>query len=89
MLAAQAGNPGSLSTETLLWSLRDRLAPCARVLGRGYATEAAQAALAHGHGHGPLDVPEIIAFTVPDNVPSRRVMEACATIPLTTSTIPP
>jgi RimJ/RimL family protein N-acetyltransferase len=41
--------------------------------GKGYATEAARAALAHGFG--PLRLAEIIAFTVPTNVRSRAVME--------------
>ncbi len=40
---------------------------------RGYATEAARAVLAYGFG--PLDLDEIVAFTVPHNLPSRRVME--------------
>lgn len=42
--------------------------------GQGFASEAARAAL--GAGFGPLGLEEIIAFTVVDNVPSRRVMEA-------------
>jgi RimJ/RimL family protein N-acetyltransferase len=41
--------------------------------GRGYATEGASAALAYGFGHLGLD--EIVSFTVPANLPSRRVME--------------
>ncbi len=41
--------------------------------GRGYATEAARAALAHGFG--PLALPEVVAFAVPGNRASRRVME--------------
>lgn len=41
--------------------------------GRGYATEAAQAALAHGFG--PLGLGEIVSFTVPANLRSRAVME--------------
>jgi RimJ/RimL family protein N-acetyltransferase len=40
---------------------------------KGYATEAAQAALAHGFT--VLGLSEIVAFTVPANTPSRRVME--------------
>jgi RimJ/RimL family protein N-acetyltransferase len=40
--------------------------------GQGYATEAAQAALADGFQHG-LD--EIIAFTTPTNVRSKAVMQ--------------
>ena len=39
---------------------------------RGFATEAAHAVLAHGFG--PLAFDEIVAITVPDNHPSRRVM---------------
>ncbi len=41
--------------------------------GRGYATEAAAACLAHGLE--TLILPEIVSFTVPDNTRSRRVME--------------
>lgn len=41
--------------------------------GRGYATEAARAALEHGFG--ALALPEIVAFAVPGNTASRRVME--------------
>jgi RimJ/RimL family protein N-acetyltransferase len=41
--------------------------------GRGYATEAASAALAFGFDRLGLD--EIVSFTVPANLPSRRVME--------------
>ncbi len=41
--------------------------------GHGYATEAARAALAHAFG--PLGLPEIVAFAVPGNMASRRVME--------------
>ena len=40
--------------------------------GHGYATEAAAAALAFGFGDRALE--EIVAFTVPANIPSRRVM---------------
>ena len=40
--------------------------------GHGYATEAASAALAFGFGDRAFE--EIVAFTVPANVPSRRVM---------------
>jgi ribosomal-protein-alanine N-acetyltransferase len=40
---------------------------------RGYATEAARAVLAHGFEEMGLD--EIVSFTVPHNLPSRRVME--------------
>ena len=40
--------------------------------GHGYATEAATAALAFGFGDRALE--EIVAFTVPTNIPSRRVM---------------
>ncbi|MCG8584621.1 MAG: GNAT family N-acetyltransferase, partial [Pirellulales bacterium] len=41
--------------------------------GKGYATEAARAALEYGFEQ--LGLEEIVAFTVPDNRPSRRVME--------------
>ena len=41
--------------------------------GQGYATEAARAAIAHGFG--PLALPEIVAYAVAGNAPSRRVME--------------
>ncbi len=40
--------------------------------GRGLATEAARASLAHAFG--PLGLDEVVAFTVPGNAPSRRVM---------------
>ena len=40
--------------------------------GHGYATEAATAALAFGFVDRALE--EIVAFTVPANIPSRRVM---------------
>lgn len=41
--------------------------------GHGYATEAARATL--GVAFGELSLPEVVAFTVPANVRSRRVME--------------
>lgn len=41
--------------------------------GRGFASEGARAALAHGVGTLGLD--EIVSFTVPANTRSRRVME--------------
>lgn len=41
--------------------------------GRGYATEAAPAAL--DYGFGELGLTEIVAVTVPANLRSRRVME--------------
>jgi RimJ/RimL family protein N-acetyltransferase len=40
--------------------------------GQGYALEAARAALAHGFS---LDLPEIVAFTIPPNTRSWRLME--------------
>ena len=40
--------------------------------GHGYATEAATAVLAFGFGDCALE--EIVSFTVPANIPSRRVM---------------
>jgi ribosomal-protein-alanine N-acetyltransferase len=48
-----------------------RLAPAH--WGKGYATEAARAALAHGFG--ALGLGEIVAFTIPANTPSRAVMQ--------------
>lgn len=41
--------------------------------GQGYAGETARACLAHGFG--PLDLEEIVSFTVPANLRSRAVME--------------
>ena len=41
--------------------------------GHGYATEAAQRAIRFGFDE--LNLGEIVSFTVPDNVRSRRVME--------------
>lgn len=41
--------------------------------GRGYAVEGARAVLAHAFG--ALDLGEVVSFTVPANVRSRRVME--------------
>jgi RimJ/RimL family protein N-acetyltransferase len=41
--------------------------------GRGYATEAARAALADGFTRGGLK--EVVSFTIPINLPSIRVME--------------
>jgi len=41
--------------------------------GRGYATEAARAALRYGFG--TLGLAEVVSFTVPANARSRRVME--------------
>jgi RimJ/RimL family protein N-acetyltransferase len=41
--------------------------------GNGYATEGARAAMAFGFG--ALGLREIVSFTVPDNLRSRRVME--------------
>jgi RimJ/RimL family protein N-acetyltransferase len=41
--------------------------------GKGYATEAARAVLAHGFDR--LGLPEIVAFTTVANARSRRVME--------------
>ena len=58
-----------------------RFTPCVEVgwrlasvtWGRGYATEAARAALDFGFGEHGLD--EIVSFTTIENVRSRRVME--------------
>lgn len=41
--------------------------------GKGYATEAARAVVAHAFG--PLGLDSLVSFTVVDNIPSRRVME--------------
>jgi ribosomal-protein-alanine N-acetyltransferase len=41
--------------------------------GKGYATEAATAVLAHGFD--ALDLDEVVSFTLPHNSASRRVME--------------
>jgi ribosomal-protein-alanine N-acetyltransferase len=41
--------------------------------GRGFATEGARAVLALAFGE--LGLEEVVSFTVPGNVPSRRVME--------------
>lgn len=41
--------------------------------GKGYAPEAARAAMRHGFDHGGLE--EIVSYTVEDNAASRRVME--------------
>ena len=41
--------------------------------GRGYATEAGRAVL--DHAFRTLKLSEIVSFTVPDNIRSRRVME--------------
>jgi RimJ/RimL family protein N-acetyltransferase len=41
--------------------------------GKGYAVEAARAALAYAFD--TLELPEIVSFTVPANLRSRRVME--------------
>lgn len=41
--------------------------------GRGYATEAAAACLAHAFG--PLGLAEVVAMAVPGNAPSHRVMD--------------
>ena len=48
-----------------------RLAPAH--WGKGYATEAARAALVHGFG--ALGLAEIVAFTIPANLPSQAVMQ--------------
>jgi RimJ/RimL family protein N-acetyltransferase len=45
----------------------------AKYWNRGYASEAAQASLKFGFETLPLE--EIVSFTVPGNLPSRRVME--------------
>lgn len=45
-----------------------------RFAGRGYAREAAAAALAHALG--PLGLERVVAITSPENAGSRRVLEA-------------
>jgi ribosomal-protein-alanine N-acetyltransferase len=44
--------------------------------GRGLATECARASI--DAAFGPLGLGEVIAYTLPDNWASRRVMEKCA-----------
>lgn len=41
--------------------------------GEGFATELGVASVAHAFG--PLTLPDVVSFTLPDNVASRRVME--------------
>ncbi len=41
--------------------------------GRGYAPEGAAAAL--DHAFGPLGMDEVVSMTIPDNLPSQRVMQ--------------
>ena len=41
--------------------------------GKGYATEGAKAALEYAFKH--LKLPQVVAFSVSDNLKSRRVME--------------
>src|SRR5689334_4333974 len=41
--------------------------------GRGFATEAARAAVADGFER--IGLQEVVSFTIPANLPSRRVME--------------
>jgi RimJ/RimL family protein N-acetyltransferase len=47
----------------------------AEAWGHGYATEAARASLRHGFEAVTPRLDEIVAFTVPGNVRSRRVMD--------------
>jgi RimJ/RimL family protein N-acetyltransferase len=42
---------------------------------RGYATEIGRKVT--GLGLGPLDLASVVAYTLPDNLPSRRVLEKC------------
>ncbi len=51
----------------------NRLAPEADCLGKGYAGEAAREWLRFGFE--TIGLEEIVAFTIPDNLPSQRVME--------------
>ena len=41
--------------------------------GQGLGTEMARAAVANAFG--PLALPEVVAFSLPDNIASRRIME--------------
>jgi RimJ/RimL family protein N-acetyltransferase len=41
--------------------------------GRGLGTEIGRAAVDHAFAR--LGLPDVVAFTLPDNLPSRRVME--------------
>lgn len=47
--------------------------------GLGYATEAAGAAIVDGFAR--VGLRRILAFTLPENVPSQRVMERCGMTP--------
>jgi RimJ/RimL family protein N-acetyltransferase len=71
----QAGCIGFVGIQRLAFMPKDEIGwRLARAFwGRGYATEAARAALADGFGRLGLD--EIISITVPANKRSRRVME--------------
>jgi RimJ/RimL family protein N-acetyltransferase len=51
-----------------------------RVWGRGYATEAARAALAHAFG--ALRLEQIVAAILPDNLRSKRVAEKAGLQPI-------
>jgi RimJ/RimL family protein N-acetyltransferase len=53
----------------VLWTILPHLQ------NQGLATEMARAAIATGFSQ--LRLPRIVAFTLPDNLPSRRVMEKC------------
>ena len=76
--------PGPLSPEesdALVARLDAHFTPCVEIgwrlgtehWGHGYATEGARAVL--GFGFEVLGLEEIVSFTVPHNVRSRRVME--------------
>lgn len=54
--------------------------------GRGYAREAASAALARGHGHH--GIPRIVAFTAPDNARSVRLLDQIGMRLERTTTLP-
>lgn len=81
--ALEAAEAGGFIGFTGLWvpSFSAPFTPCVEVgwrlarnaWGRGYATEAARAALEFGFGELGLD--EIVSFTVPGNRRSRAVME--------------
>ena len=66
-LAAPSFRPGDEDVVEIGWRLAKTH------WHRGYATEAARAALAYGFANLPID--EIVSFTVPTNLPSQHVME--------------
>lgn len=71
-------------TGPLVVAFESHFTPCLEIAwrldfeywGRGYATEAARAVLQYCHE--TLNLPEVVALTVPANIRSRRVMEKLA-----------